>query len=63
MNRQQLEQVEDGERIPSLSTERYLKLKNVGLTVNKWEKRLMELRRHKMETGHCDVAIDYPGVR
>jgi hypothetical protein len=51
-----------GERVPSLSMERYLKLKNVGLTVNKWEKRLVELRKFKLERGHCDVPIDHPGV-
>jgi hypothetical protein len=54
--------VHEGERMVNLSRERYLKLKNVGLTVNKWERRLMELRQHKLEMGHCDVPIDYPGV-
>lgn len=51
-----------GERVPGLSVERYLKLKNVGLTVNKWEKRLLELRQFKLERGHCDVPVDHPGV-
>eukprot|EP00804_Cyclotella_cryptica_P001451 CCRYP_003693-RB/>CCRYP_003693-RB protein AED:0.07 eAED:0.07 QI:443/1/1/1/1/1/5/555/509 len=45
----------------SLTNDRYLKLKNVGLTVNKWEKRLLELRQYQAEVGHCDVPIDHPG--
>ena len=45
-----------------ITTERYLKLKNVGLTFNRWEKRLLELRQFKEEMGHCDVPIDYAGV-
>lgn len=45
-----------------ISTERYLKLKNIGLTSNKWEKRLVELREFREEHGHCDVPINYVGV-
>lgn len=48
-----------GEKRPCLSTERYLKLKNVGLTVNKWEKRLVELRQFKADVGHCECAVQY----
>ena len=58
----QEEQRNDEQRLPNVTTERYFKLKNVGLTVNRWERRWMELKRHKLERGHCDVPIDYPGV-
>lgn len=56
------QQRQDKPHTKSLTTDRYLKLKNVGLTVNKWEKRLLELRQYKGEMGHCDVPIDHPGV-
>eukprot|EP00574_Skeletonema_japonicum_P006645 CAMPEP_0201713680 /NCGR_PEP_ID=MMETSP0593-20130828/430_1 /ASSEMBLY_ACC=CAM_ASM_000672 /TAXON_ID=267983 /ORGANISM="Skeletonema japonicum, Strain CCMP2506" /LENGTH=508 /DNA_ID=CAMNT_0048202857 /DNA_START=84 /DNA_END=1610 /DNA_ORIENTATION=- len=43
-----------------LTQERYEKLKNVGITVNRWEKRLVELKAFRAEHGHCDVPIDHP---
>ena len=48
--------------LPMISKERYLRLKELGLMVNKWEKRLLELQQYKMEMGHVDVPIDHPGV-
>eukprot|EP00956_Cyclotella_meneghiniana_P045586 scaffold375581_cov96-Cyclotella_meneghiniana.AAC.1 len=47
--------------LPMISKERYLRLKELGLMVNKWEKRLLELQQYKMEMGHVDVPIDHPG--
>mmetsp|Transcript_11323 Transcript_11323/g.24134 ORF Transcript_11323/g.24134 Transcript_11323/m.24134 type:complete len:158 (+) Transcript_11323:574-1047(+) len=45
-----------------LTPERFEKLRDVGLTINKWEKRLEELRAYKLAHGHCDVPIDHPGL-
>ena len=43
-----------------LTAERYEKLKNIGITINRWEKRLVELKAYRAEHGHCDVPIDHP---
>mmetsp|Transcript_14493 Transcript_14493/g.23723 ORF Transcript_14493/g.23723 Transcript_14493/m.23723 type:complete len:497 (-) Transcript_14493:67-1557(-) len=43
-----------------LTSERYEKLKNIGITINRWEKRLVELKAFRAEHGHCDVPIDHP---
>lgn len=43
-----------------LTTERYDKLKNIGITINRWERRLTELKAYKIEHGHCDVPLDHP---
>ncbi|KAL7544608.1 hypothetical protein ACHAWF_007986 [Thalassiosira exigua] len=45
-----------------LSDERYEKLKALGLTANRWERRLEELRAHREEHGHCDVPLEHPGL-
>jgi hypothetical protein len=44
----------------TLTVERYEKLKNIGITINRWEKRLVELKAYRLEHGHCDVPIDHP---
>ena len=58
------EQQQVGEsNLPSsnpLTPERYEKLKNIGITINRWEQRLSELKAYRLETGHCDVPIDHP---
>lgn len=43
-----------------MTAERYEKLKNIGITINRWEKRLVELKSYRAEFGHCDVPIDHP---
>jgi hypothetical protein len=45
-----------------LTPMRYARLKNAGVAMNKWEKRLLELRQFYAEKGHCNVPIDYPEV-
>jgi hypothetical protein len=45
-----------------IDEERYERLRNTGVAMNKWEKRLMELKRYYEERGNCDVPIDYPKV-
>lgn len=52
---------EDNKPTSPLTKERYEKLKTINLSgVNRWEKRLVELKAYKAEHGHCDVPIDYP---
>lgn len=46
-----------------LTPERFGKLRNAGVAMNKWEMRLMELKKYHEERGNCDVPIEYPGVR
>jgi len=49
------------QKLPNtLTVERYEKLKNIGITINRWEKRLVELKAYRLEHGHCDVPIDHP---
>lgn len=43
-----------------LTPQRYEQLKNLGLTTNRWEKRLEELRTYKEEHGHTDVPMEHP---
>jgi hypothetical protein len=51
-------------RLPNhLTPERFDRLRYVGVAMNKWEMRLMELKRYYEERGNCEVPIQYPGVR
>ena len=51
------------ESLPNpITAERFNKLRNAGVAMNKWEARLMELRRYYEENGDCDVPINYPDV-
>ena len=43
-----------------LTPSRFEQLRSLGLTVNRWEKRLEELRAYKAEHDHCDVPLEYP---
>ena len=45
-----------------LSKERFDKLRNAGVAMNKWEQRLNELRQYYEEKGDCDVPVNHPGV-
>jgi len=42
------------------SASRFQQLQSLGLTINRWEKRLEELRLFKERHGHCDVPLDHP---
>ena len=50
------------QRPSPLTGERYEQLRELGLTVNKWEGRLDELRAYRAQHGDCDVPIAYPGL-
>ena len=63
LQQQQYATIMEEKMLPMISKERYLKLKELGLMVNKWEKRLLELQQYKMDMGHVDVPIDHSGVR
>jgi hypothetical protein len=45
-----------------LTKERYESLKDVGLTMSKWDRRYLELKEFKRVNGHCDVGIEVAGV-
>jgi hypothetical protein len=57
-------QEDDSSNMPPnhLTAERYDRLRNVGVAMNKWELRLLELKRYYEERGDCDVPIQHPGV-
>lgn len=59
-----LVQEDDSSNMPPnhLTAERYDRLRNVGVAMNKWELRLLELKRYYEERGDCDVPIQHPGV-
>jgi hypothetical protein len=58
------ERDDESNRLPNhLTPERFDRLRNVGVAMNKWEMRLMELKRYYEERGDCEVPIQYPGVR
>ena len=47
--------------LPSpLPSDRFDRLRGLGLTANRWEQRLGELRAYREDHGHCDVPLDYP---
>jgi len=50
------------QRPSPLTGERYEQLRELGLTVNPWEGRLVELRAYRAQHGDCDVPIAYPGL-
>ena len=45
-----------------VTPERFERLKNLGVAMNKWEQRLLELKEYYGTNGHCDVPVDHAGV-
>ena len=45
-----------------LTDARFDQLRGLGLTTNRWERRLEELREYRAQYGHCDVPLEHPGL-
>lgn len=57
------EKENDKSNLPNpLSKERFDKLRNAGVAMNKWEQRLDELKEYYEQKGDCEVPINHPGV-
>lgn len=62
-NTAQNEEEDTGGKLPNhLTQKRFDRLKNMGVAMNKWEQRLLELREYYGTHGNCDVPVNHHGV-